>query len=76
MNINNRYEPKAHTSDSSKKVFFFLLLTLHDVSEIPNMLIPDSQSNAGLREELKLYEFPSGMIKVILIDFNLSSFWH
>lgn len=75
MNINNWYEPKAHTSDSSKK-FFFLLLTLHDVSEIPNMLIPDSQSNAGLREELKLYEFPSGMIKVILIGFSLSSFWH
>lgn len=35
------------------------------------MLIPDSQSDAGLREELKLYEFPSGMIKVILIDFRV-----
>lgn len=75
MTINNRYEPKAHTSDSSKKVFFFTS-NLHDVSEIPNMLISDSQSNAGLREELKLYEFPSGIIKVILIDFSLSSFWH
>lgn len=59
-----------------KKFWFFLLLTLHNVSEIPNMLISDGQSNADLREELKPYEFPSGIIKVILIDFSLSSFWH